>query len=41
VYDAVMAGDGPGANAAMYQHLESAEERLNQLRWSEHRLVLP
>ena len=41
VFEAVMAGDGPAANAAMYQHLESAEERLNQLRWSEHRLVLP
>ena len=41
VYESVMAGDGPGANAAMYEHLESAEERLNQLRWSEHRLVLP
>ncbi len=41
VYECVMAGDGPGANAAMYEHLESAEERLNRLQWSEHRLVLP
>jgi GntR family galactonate operon transcriptional repressor len=40
VYECVMAGDGPGANAAMYEHLESAEERLNQLRWAEHGLVL-
>jgi hypothetical protein len=25
----------------MYEHMQSAEERLDQLRWSDQRLVLP
>lgn len=39
VYECIQAGDGPGASAAMIEHIESAESRLEQLRWSEHRLV--
>jgi DNA-binding FadR family transcriptional regulator len=41
VHDCILDGDGPGASAAMYEHMASAEERLDQLRWSHDRLVLP
>jgi len=36
----IMAGDATGAAAAMLEHIDSAEERLQRLRWSEQRLVL-
>ncbi len=39
VFECIQAGDGPGASAAMVDHIESAEARLEQLRWSEHQLV--
>jgi DNA-binding FadR family transcriptional regulator len=40
VHECILAGDGPAASQAMYEHMESAEARLDQLRWSDQRLVL-
>jgi DNA-binding FadR family transcriptional regulator len=41
VHENILAGDGPAASLAMFEHMQSAEERLDQLRWSEHRMILP
>jgi DNA-binding FadR family transcriptional regulator len=38
---AILAGDGPAASTAMYEHMQSAQDRLSQLQWSVDRLVLP
>lgn len=40
VFDRIMAGDAPGAADAMKEHIDSAEQRLQRLRWAEQRLVL-
>jgi len=40
VLDCILARDPAGASAAMYQHMQSAQDRLAQLEWSKDRLIL-
>ena len=41
VFTCIMARDATGASAAMYEHMQSAQDRLDQLQWSNDRLSLP
>ena len=41
VFVCIMARDASGASAAMYEHMQSAQDRLDQLQWSNDRLSLP
>jgi GntR family galactonate operon transcriptional repressor len=41
VFTCIMARDAAGASAAMYEHMQSAQDRLDQLHWSNDRLSLP
>ncbi|WP_158220504.1 FadR/GntR family transcriptional regulator [Kineosporia sp. A_224] len=41
ILDGILARDGAASSAAMYEHMQSAEDRLAQLEWSTDRLVLP
>lgn len=41
IFSAITTRDAATASSAMFEHLQSAEDRLNRLQWSNDQLVLP
>lgn len=41
IFEGIMGRDPQAARAAMFEHMQSAEDRLARLVWSQDRLVLP